>query len=52
MSKAKDTYNKKNYSQIAVRLEKDLVEQFKAKCDAEGRSMADVIRQSIKTYLQ
>lgn len=25
MSKAKDTYNRKNYSQLSVRLEKELI---------------------------
>lgn len=51
MGKATDKYNQKTYSQIAVRLEKELVEQFKAKCQAENQSQADVIRQAIIKYL-
>lgn len=51
MGKPQDKYNKKAYHQISVRLEKNLVEQFKAKCDAENRPIADVIRQWIKSYL-
>lgn len=52
MGKPQDKYNKKAYHQISVRLEKNLVEQFKAKCDAENRPIADVIRQLLKTYLK
>lgn len=51
MGKATDKYNQKAYSQIAVRLEKELVEQFKAKCLAENQSQADVIRWAIIEYL-
>lgn len=52
MSKAKDTYNRKNYSQLSVRLEKELIAEFKEKCEMEKRSYADVVRQLLKTYLQ
>lgn len=51
MGKATDRYNQKMYSQISVRLEKELVEQFKAKCQTENQSQADVIRWAIIDYL-
>lgn len=52
MSKAKDTYNRKKYSQLSVRLEKELISEFKEKCEMEKRPYADVVRQLLKTYLQ
>lgn len=52
MGKSQDKYNKKKYSQLSVRLEKELVTQFKEKCDIEHRSYADVIRQFLISYLQ
>lgn len=52
MSKAKDTYNRKNYSQLSIRLEKELIAEFKERCDMEKRAYADVIRQLLKTYLK
>lgn len=51
MGKATDKYNQKTYSQIAVRLEKELVQQFKEKLQSEGQSMADFFRQAIIKYL-
>lgn len=48
----KDKYNKKNYSQISVRLDKELVEDFKEKCKMENRPIADVIRVAIQQYLK
>ena len=40
-----------NLSQIAVRLPKDLVAEFKAKCNAENVSQASIFRQAIEDFL-
>lgn len=40
-----------NYSQLAVRLPKDLVSDFKQKCESDGVSQAGVIRVAIENFL-
>jgi predicted DNA-binding protein len=50
-SKVKERYNAKVYDKITVRLPKELVASFKAKCAAEGTSQAQIIREAIEAYL-
>ena len=52
MGKATDRYDQKTYSQIPVRLERELVQQFKEKLQKDGQSMADFFRQAIIKYLE
>lgn len=47
----KKKYNGKVYKRIAVDLDKELVDEFKAKCKAEDVPQAEVIRDLIKTWL-
>jgi predicted DNA binding CopG/RHH family protein len=50
-SAVKNRYNAKVYTQVAVKLPKDLVAAFKEKCAAEGISQAQVIKQAIEAFL-
>ena len=50
-SEVKERYNSKVYDKITVRLPKELVSAFKAKCAAEGTSQAQIIREAIEAYL-
>lgn len=48
----KNRYNNKVYGTILVRLHKELVDAFKAKCSRIGVSQAQVIRQAIENFLE
>ena len=48
---ANKRWDAENLSQIAVRLPKDLVAEFKAKCNAEGISQASIFREAIEEFL-
>lgn len=48
----KKRYNEKVYGRIAVDLPKQLVQDFKEKCKAEGISQAEVIRTAIERWLK
>lgn len=50
-SEVKRRYNAKVYRTVQVYLEKDLVDQFKAKCKETGTSQASVVRDAIKKFL-
>lgn len=41
-----------NYLQIAVRLPKELVLQFRSKCDQTGQSQAGIIKEAIEKFLR
>jgi len=47
---AKQRWNKLHYSEIKASLDKDLVEQFKAKCKCEGASIASVLAMLMSEY--
>lgn len=49
---SKERYNRTAYGTILVKLPKALVEDFKAKCRAEGVSQASVIRDAVEKYLK
>ena len=51
-SAVKNRYNSKVYGRIGVMLPKDLVEAFKAKCEAENISQAQVFKQAIEEFLK
>ncbi len=44
-------YNNKVYSTISVRLPKDLVADFKNKCETEGVSQAEIVRRAVEAFL-
>ena len=48
----KQRYNEKVYSNVSVRLPKDLVAAFKAKCNSENQSQAQIIKKAIEDYLK
>lgn len=47
----KERYNSKVYSDIRVKLPKELVNDFKEKCREEGVSQASVIKEAIEKYI-
>ena len=47
---AKQRWNKLHYSEIKASLDKDLVEQFKAKCKGDGASIAGVLATLMSEY--
>lgn len=50
-SEVKERYNSKVYDKITVRLPKELVAAFKAKCVEDNISQAQIIREAIEAYL-
>lgn len=48
---AVDRYNKKTYDMVSVRLPKETVTAFKAKCAAEGIPQAQIIKKAIADFL-
>ena len=51
-TQVKQRYLDKAYSQIAVRLQKDLVAQWEEAIKADGISKAEFIRRAITQYLE
>lgn len=51
-TEVKNRYNNKVYSQLAVKLPKDLVSDFKEKCTAEGVPQARIIKKAIEDFLK
>lgn len=50
-SEVKARYNAKVYSNLSLKLHKELVANFKEKCSEEGVSQASVIKKAIEEYL-
>lgn len=50
-SEVKARYNAKVYSNLSLKLPKELVANFKKKCSEEGVSQASVIKKAIEEYL-
>lgn len=50
-AEANRRWDAENYSQIAVRLPKQLVSDFKEKCKNEDVSQASIIREAIENFL-
>lgn len=48
----KRRYNEKTYSRVAAALPKDLVAAFKLKCEQQGISQAQIIREAIENFLR
>lgn len=51
-SAVKRKYNEKTYDTVRAMLPTELVQQFKAKCEREGKSQASIIKAAIEAYLQ
>ena len=51
-SAVKNRYNAKVYGSVIVRLPKELVAAFKQKCEAEGVSQAQIVKEAIEKFLQ
>ena len=49
---AKQRYLDKTYSQVAVRLPKELVAEWEAQLKTDGISKAEFFRQAIQSYLK
>lgn len=49
---AKMRYNKKAYDRLYISVPKQLAQDFKAKCAADGISQAQVIKKAIEEYLK
>ena len=47
----KNRYNAKVYGQITIKIHKDTVAAFKAKCAEKGVSQASVLSEAIKAFL-
>lgn len=47
----KARYNKKHYARIPLDVPKEMAEQFKKKCAAEGRSCSAVLKVAIEAFL-
>ena len=47
----KNRYNAKVYGQITIKIHKDTVAAFKAKCVEKGVSQASVLSEAIKAFL-
>ena len=50
-SQVKERYNSKVYGRIAVRLPKELVDEFKIECVKREISQAGVIKEAIEKFL-
>lgn len=48
----KEKYNKKTYGRITASIDKNLVEEFKKQCAADGVSIASVLKKAIEDYLE
>ena len=48
---AVNRYNQKNYDVIAVRVPKEMAQQFKATCQEKGISQAQIVKQAIQDFL-
>lgn len=51
-SATKRKYNDKTYETVRAMLPIELVQQFKAKCEKEGKSQASIIKAAIEAYLR
>lgn len=47
----KARYNKKHYTRIPLDVPKELAQQFKDKCAAEGKTCSSVLKAAIKEFL-
>ena len=50
--KAVEKYNAKTYTNISVRLKKDLVAEFKETCKRVGVSQAEVFKQAMEAFIE
>ena len=50
-SEVKERYNNKVYDKITVRLPKELVAAFKAKCTEDNVSQAQIVKEAIEKYI-
>ena len=48
----KRRYNEKVYSQVNLKLPKDLAAKFKDKCEKLGVSQASVVKEAIEKFLE
>ena len=50
-TEVKRRYNEKVYARINFSAPKDLVAEFKAKCDAQGISQAQVLKEAMRNFI-
>ena len=51
-TEVKRKYNEKTYGRIEVKERKEIVVAFKAKCEAEGISQQQVLKEAIHDFLE
>lgn len=49
--KANNDYNKRTYTQISIRVKKEVAEQYKAKCDELGITYGAILQEAIENFL-
>ena len=49
--KTNNEYNKRTYTQINVRVKKEVAEQYKRKCDELGISYGKILQEAINQFL-
>lgn len=47
----KNRYNRKHYTRIPLDVPKELAQQFKDKCAAEGKTCSSVLKAAIEAFL-
>lgn len=50
--KANNDYNKRTYTQIVVRVKKEVAENYKSKCDELGISYGAILQEAIDDFLE
>ncbi len=48
----KNRYNAKVYGVVNIKVDKELVESFKAKCKEKGVSQAQILKRAMEDYLK
>lgn len=50
--RANNDYNKRTYTQIVVRVKKEIAENYKSKCDELGISYGAILQEAIDDFLE
>ena len=51
-SEVKNRYNKKVYDSVSIKAPKELVQAFRAKCEAEGVSQSRIFKKAMEDFLK
>lgn len=50
-TQAKTKWNSENYKRLSIYIDKEDAERYTAKCAAEGKTLSDVPKQAILSYI-